>query len=186
MPDLDGAPFLAIFCFFFAIVLVRTQATYWIARLVVAQTVGRPAPRSRALARAQAWSQSPAAARGIAALNRWGVLAVPLSFFTVGFKTVVNAAAGLTQMPFRRYLPAMLVGCIIHSTIYATVGWAAWEAALAAAAGSPWGIAALVALLLAAVATVAWARRRTARRRSARLQASVAEALAGPSQAPQA
>ena len=169
MPDLDGAPFVAIFCFFFAIVFVRTQATYWLARLVVVQTVGRTAPRNRVLARAHTWSQSPAAARGIAALNRWGVLAVPLSFFTVGFKTVVNAAAGLTQMPVRRYLPAMLVGCVIHATIYATVGWAAWEAALAAAAGSPWGVAALVALLLAVGAGVWWARRRravTALRRS--------------------
>lgn len=160
MPDLDGAPFVAIFGFFFTIVFVRTQATYWLARLVVVQTVARTAPRNRALARAQAWSLSPAAARGTAALNRWGVLAVPLSFFTVGFKTIVNAAAGLTQMPVRRYLPAMLLGCVIHSTIYATVGWAAWEAALAAAAGSPWGIAALVALVLAVVLAVWVSRRR--------------------------
>ncbi|SDD10258.1 membrane protein DedA, SNARE-associated domain [Sanguibacter gelidistatuariae] len=166
MPDLDGAPFVAIFCFFFAIVIVRTQATYWLARLVAAQTVGRSAPKNRVLARAQAWSQSPSAARGNTALNRWGVLAVPLSFFTVGFKSVVNAAAGLTQMPFRRYLPAMLLGCMIHATIYATVGWAAWEVALAAAAGSPWGIAVLAALLLATAALITLARRRSARTRA--------------------
>ena len=165
MPDLDGAPFVAIFAFFFAIVLVRTQATYWLGWFVAAQTLSRSAPKSRALARAHAWAQSPSAARGIAALNRWGVVAVPLSFFTVGFKTVVNAAAGLTQMPFRRYLPAMLVGCVIHSTIYATVGWAAWEAALAAAAGSPWGVAVLVGMVLAIVAAAWWARRRSRRRR---------------------
>lgn len=160
MPDLDGAPFVAIFSFFFAIVFVRTQATYWLARLVVVQTVGRAEPRGRLMARAHAWSHSPAAARGITALSRWGVLAVPLSFFTVGLKTIVNASAGLIQMPFRRYLPAMFVGCVIHSTIYATVGWAAWEAALAAAAGSPWGIAALVVLLLSAGGAVWWVRRR--------------------------
>lgn len=162
MPDLDGAPFVAIFCFFFAIVFFRTQATYWLARLVTARTLGRTAPKNRVLARAHTWAQSPSAARGVAAINRWGVLAVPLSFFTVGFKTVVNAAAGLTQMPFRRYLPAMLVGCVIHSTIYATVGWAAWQAALAAAAGSPWGVAALVALVLAIGVAVWWTRRRRA------------------------
>lgn len=165
MPDLDGAPFLAIFGFFFTIVCVRSQATYWLARLVVVQTLGRPAPKNRALARAQVWAQGPSAARGIAALNRWGVLAVTVSFLTVGFKTVVNAAAGMTRMPFGRYLPAMLVGCVIHSTIYATVGWAAWEAALAAAAGSPWGIAVLLGLALAAALALAGARR-SARRRS--------------------
>ena len=164
MLDLDGAPFFAIFGFFFTIVCLRSQATYWIARLVVAQTMGRPAPKNRVLARAQVWSQGPSAARGIAALNRWGALAVTASFLTVGFKTVVNASAGLTRMPFARYLPAMLVGCVIHSTIYATVGWAAWEAALAAAAGSPWGIAVLLGLVLAAALAVA--RRRSARRRS--------------------
>lgn len=166
MPDLDGAPFVAIFCFFFAVVTVRTQATYWLARLVVTQAVGRPDRTHPALVRARAWAQSPSAARGIDALNRWGVVAVPLSFLTVGFKTVVNGAAGLTQMPFRRYLPAMLVGCLVHATIYATVGWAAWEAAVAAGAGSPWGIAALAALLLGAVTLAVVARRRAARRRS--------------------
>ena len=160
MPDLDGAPFVAIFAFFFTIVFVRTQATYWLARLVVIQMVGRTAPRTRTQARLQTWAQGPTAARGVAALNRWGVLAVPLSFFTVGFKTVVNAAAGLTQMPFGRYLPAMLVGSILHSTIYATVGWAAWEAALAAAAGSPYGVAVLVALVVAVGGGVWWTSRR--------------------------
>jgi membrane protein DedA with SNARE-associated domain len=159
VPDLDDAPFVAIFCFFFAVVAVRTQATYWLARLVAAQTIGRPAPRRRLLVRAQAWATGPSAARGIDALNRWGVLAVPLSFCTVGLKTVVNGAAGLTRMPFPRYLPAMLVGCVVHATIYATVGWAAWEATIAAAAASPWAAAALVALLLAVL--VLLLRRRT-------------------------
>jgi membrane protein DedA with SNARE-associated domain len=166
MPDLDGAPFVAIFCFFFAVVTVRTQATYWLARLVVTQAVGRPDRTHPALVRARAWAHSPSAARGVAALNRWGVVAVPLSFFTVGLKTIVNGAAGLIQMPFRRYLPAMLLGCLAHATIYATVGWAAWEAAVAAAAGSPWGIAALALLLVGAVTLVVAARRRAARRRS--------------------
>lgn len=159
MPDLDGAPVVAIFAFFFTVVALRTQATYWLARAVAAQTVSRRASRTRLLLRAQAWAQSPAAARGTAALNRWGVLAVPLSFFTVGFKTLVNGAAGLTRMPFGRYLPAMLVGCVIHATIYATIGWAAWEAALAAAAGSPWGAAVLAGLVLALVAAVVRTRR---------------------------
>ena len=42
MPDaLDGAPFAALFAFFFAVVLVRTQATYWVARLVTVWTLDR-------------------------------------------------------------------------------------------------------------------------------------------------
>ena len=173
MPDLDGAPFLAIFGFFFMIAAVRTQATYWLARLVAVQAVDRPVRRHRVLVRAQTWARGPSAARGISILNRWGVLAVPLSFFTVGFKTVVNGAAGLTRMPFGRYLPAMLLGCTIHATIYATVGWAAWEATLAAAAGSPWGIAAVAALLATAGLTF-WFHRRATRLRRADLPAEPA------------
>lgn len=160
MPDLDGAPVAAIFGFFFTVVFLRTQATYWIARLVVEQTLRRGAPRTAALTRAQRWTQGPGAARGVAAINRWGTLAVPLSFLTVGFKTVVNAAAGLTRMSFARYLPAMLVGCLAHATIYATVGWAAWELALSAAAGSWVGALVLAGIVLAVVAGLLWRGRR--------------------------
>ena len=149
VPDeLAGAPFAAIFAFFFAVAFVRTLVTYWVARFVAGQTIDRTQPQRTVLVRAQTWSRSRAAQRGTAFINRWGVLAVPLSFCAVGTKTIVNAAAGLTRMPFlRRYLPALVVGCLVHATIYATIGWAAWTAALAAATGSPWGAAVLVVLL---------------------------------------
>lgn len=166
MPEqLESAPFLAIFAFFFAVAFVRTQATYWVARLVATQTLERTTPRNRLLAQAQAWSTTPAAQRGVATVNRWGVLAVPLSFCAVGTKTVVNGAAGLTRMPFlSRYLPALVVGCLIHATIYATIGWAAWTAAIAAATGSPWGLAVVLGALALLVAALATALRRRATR----------------------
>ncbi|ACZ21304.1 hypothetical protein Sked_13640 [Sanguibacter keddieii DSM 10542] len=172
MPEqLESAPFVAIFAFFFAVAFVRTQATYWVARVVATQTLERTTPRNRLLAQAQAWSTTPAAQRGVATVNRWGVLAVPLSFCAVGTKTVVNGAAGLTRMPFlTRYLPALVVGCLIHATIYATIGWAAWTAAISAATGSPWGAVALVVLLLLTVLGVlhvARARRRSTAARTA-------------------
>lgn len=55
-------------------------------------------------------------------VNRWGVLAVPMCFFTVGFQTAVIITTGFTKMPLRRWIPAMLVGTFIWGTIYATVG----------------------------------------------------------------
>ncbi|WP_216609891.1 DedA family protein [Cellulosimicrobium protaetiae] len=166
MPDaLDGAPFAALFAFFFAIAFVRTQATYWIARLVTTWTLDRTRPVRPWVARVHAWLSGRSAARGIETVRRWGVLAVPASFLATGTKTVVNAAAGVVRMPFGRYLVAMALGCAIHATIYATVGWAVWTAAFAAATGSPGGVAALVALVLAvAVAVVVAVRRRAARR----------------------
>jgi len=165
VPDaLDGAPFAALFAFFFAIAFVRTQATYWIARLVTTWTLDRTRPVKPWVARVHAWLSGRSAARGIETVRRWGVLAVPVSFLATGTKTVVNAAAGVVRMPFGRYLAAMTLGCAIHATIYATVGWAVWTAAFAAATGSPWGVAALVLLALAvAVGVVVVVRRRAAR-----------------------
>jgi membrane protein DedA with SNARE-associated domain len=165
VPDaLDGAPFAALFAFFFAIAFVRTQATYWIARLVTTWTLDRTRPVKPWVARVHAWLSGRSAARGIETVRRWGVLAVPASFLATGTKTVVNAAAGVVRMPFGRYLAAMTLGCAIHATIYATVGWAVWTAAFAAATGSPWGVAALVLLVLAlVVGVVVTVRRRTVR-----------------------
>ncbi|MCO7272289.1 MULTISPECIES: DedA family protein [Cellulosimicrobium] len=165
MPDaLDGAPFAALFAFFFAIAFVRTQATYWIARLVTTWTLDRTRPVKPWVARVHAWLSGRSAARGIETVRRWGVLAVPVSFLATGTKTVVNAAAGVVRMPFGRYLAAMTLGCAVHATIYATVGWAVWTAAFAAATGSPWGVAALVLLVVGvAVGVVVMVRRRAAR-----------------------
>lgn len=161
MPDqLDGSSVAIIFAFFFAVVLVRTQATYWLARAVATQALTRITPRSRLMTKAQRWSAKDSVQYGMRLINSWGVIAVTLSFFAFGLKTVVNGAAGLTRMPFGRYLPAMLLGCLIHATIYATVGAAAWGAALSALAGSPWGALGL----LAVVAVVVLAGRRVGQR----------------------
>ena len=69
-----------------------------------------------------------------------------MSFLTVGFQTVVNAAAGLIRMPWLRYTVAMLIGCAAWAAIYATVGIAAFEASLALAARSPWALVAVLAV----------------------------------------
>jgi membrane protein DedA with SNARE-associated domain len=94
------------------------------------------------------------------AINRWGAPVVTLSFLTVGFQTVANAAAGLTRMPFLRYLLAMLPGCVAWAFLYATVGLAAVGAAVALAARSPWALLAVV-LVLAALALLWRTRTRT-------------------------
>ncbi|GII98144.1 membrane protein DedA with SNARE-associated domain [Sediminihabitans luteus] len=163
MPSwLDGGPFWALFAFFFVVVLVRTQATYWIARIVTEWSLDRTRPVRPWAARVHTWLASDAAGRGAAAIDRWGLVAVPASFLATGTKTVVNGAAGMLRMPFGRYLAAMLLGCAIHATIYATVGWAAWTAALAAATGSPWGLVAVVVLLALVAALVVRSVRRHA------------------------
>ncbi len=120
MPSwLDGKPFAITFAVLFGIVLLRAQATYWIARGVTAGVLHT---------RWAAKVTGPRTTRAIAALNRWGLPLVTISFLTIGLQTVVNAAAGLIRMPWIRYTIAMLIGCVAWALIYATVGIAAVEA----------------------------------------------------------
>lgn len=149
MPSwLEGRPFAITFIVLFAIVLLRAQATYWAGRGVITGAMHtRVANRlnGRRLTKA------------IAAINRWGLPVVTISFVTVGFQTVVNAAAGLTRMRWGRYTAAMIPGCVAWAAIYATVGLAAITAWLRLDGAARWvviGIVLAVATVLAAAVAV--------------------------------
>ncbi|ACQ80027.1 membrane-associated protein [Beutenbergia cavernae DSM 12333] len=165
---LDGFPFGWVVVALFGIVLLRAQATYWLGRAVAAGVW-----HTRLASRLD----SPGMTRALGFVHRWGPLAVTLSFFTVGFQTMVNAAAGLVRMPWPRYTIAMVPGCIAWAFIYATVGLGAFLAIAAAATGSGWGIAASAVLLAAVVAAVVVTRRR--RRAAARDEVPVETAPRG-------
>ena len=79
-------------------------------------------------------------------INRWGVIAVPLCFLTVGLQTAVIITTGFTKMPLRRWVPAMLLGTFMWACIYTTIGFAI----LAALGLEPW----MFPLALAIVITV--------------------------------
>jgi membrane protein DedA with SNARE-associated domain len=147
----DG-PLAWVWLFFFCVVVLRAQATYWIARVVTTQALSHTRPRSGRRARVHAWLSGDSARGGIDRLQRWGAPAVTLSFLTIGAQTAVNAAAGVLRMPFRRYLLAMLPGCAAWATVWSTIGMSAFYAALAAGLTAWWGVAVAV-LALAAVAT---------------------------------
>ena len=152
MPNwLDGKPFAITFAVLFGIVLLRAQATYWLGRGVTAGALHTPL---------KAKLESPKTTRAIDALNRWGAPLVTVSFLTVGFQTVVNAAAGLIRMPWVRYTIAMLIGCAAWAAIYATVGIAAVEGMLALAAHSPWALAGVLIVVIGVVVAVILVRRR--------------------------
>lgn len=124
------------------IVMCRANATYWVGCAIAAGT-----GRSR-------WAgllDSAAYARARSMAERWGVLAVPLSFATVGVQTCVQLCAGVTRMPLRLYLPAVCVGCLLWAVIYATVGLAVVAAWFSAGGG--WALLG-VALVVAAVVLV--------------------------------
>lgn len=166
----------------FVVVLLRAQATYWLGRAVASTVRSRARRAARGgggdlrhragaglarrwadvAARVERWSHGPGGRRAVALLQRWGPVAVTSSFLTVGVQTAVNAAAGLTRMPFRRYLVAMVPGCLAWAFVYATVGFGALYGAVAVAAGSPWAVSGVVVVLVAVVAVVLRRRRRMA------------------------
>ena len=63
-------------------------------------------------ARAQAWSA------------RWGVLAVPMSFLTVGLQSFIQISTGVARMPLHRYAAATAAGAIAWASVYTTIGMA--------------------------------------------------------------
>lgn len=126
----------------FVIVMLRANGTYWAGRLIVAG--GRLSPRIKR------FLDGPTMARAKEFSARWGALAVPLSFLTIGVQTAVNLSAGALRMPLGRYVPAVTLGCLLWALIYSTIGLAALQALLLALASSYWAVLAL-ALVIAAL-----------------------------------
>ncbi|GAA1995449.1 membrane protein DedA with SNARE-associated domain [Nakamurella flavida] len=155
MPSwLDGRPLPLVFAVLLAIVLARAQLTYWLGR-------GALVGLSR---RFPTLLTGPRTTRATALIRRFGAPVVTVSFLTIGFQTVANAAAGLVRMPFGRYCLAMVPGCIAWAALYATVGLAVVQTAVALAATSPWAVAGVAVAVLAVLGVLGL--RRTRRRRS--------------------
>ncbi len=141
-PTTWDAPLAVVVLALFVIVMLRANGTYWLGRALAAG-----ARRSR-------WEkvlESRHYATGARWLNRWGAPAVSLSFLTIGIQTMVNLAAGVAQMPLRRYLPAVIVGCVMWAFLYGTVGFIGWVAVGALWDRSPALTVALLALAAAGI-----------------------------------
>ncbi|MGH1564655.1 DedA family protein [Mumia sp. DW29H23] len=159
--DRPEGPAAEVWLFFFVVVFLRAQATYWIARVATSQVIDHTHPVTGWRARVHGWLSGDSTARGIEVLRRWGAWAVPFSFLTVGLQTVVNAGAGVIRMPYVRYLLAMLPGCAAWALVWTTVGMSAFYAALAAGLTTGWGIAlGVLAIVLVAAGVAVWRRRR--------------------------
>lgn len=159
-------PFAVAFALLWLVAMLRGQATYWLARgatrgAIRATGSGEDGWRSRM----HDWLDGDAQRRGRRVLERWGLPVVPLAYLTVGFQTVVLAAAGALRIDWTRFTLAQVPGAAAWAAIYATIGFAAWRALLGQAASSP--VARAVAAL-AVVAGASWLARRLARRASRR------------------
>ena len=120
MDRIAEQPFAVAFSTLFVIVMLRANATYWL---------GRGALRGGRLSRRFAHRlEGPTMQHAQRLSARYGVIAVPLSFLTVGVQTAINFSAGFTVMPMRRYLPAVTIGCVLWALLYSTVGMVGWAA----------------------------------------------------------
>src|SRR5690625_5659230 len=95
LPIVGGVAFL------YLLILLRAGGTY---------ALGRGARKAANRGKVAAWLESERVERASRIINKWGAPVVAFSFLTVGFQTAANAAAGLTGMSLKRYLPALAVG----------------------------------------------------------------------------
>lgn len=182
MPDfLTGVPFWLAFVALFLGAMARGQAVYWVGRVATEQTLRRIRPTEGWRRRAHDWLAAGGADPGVRALRRWGLVMVPLSYLTVGFQSMVQAGAGILRIETWKYTLAQIPGALAWATIYTTIGFAAWEAVMAAAAGSPLGLAVILAVVVAIVVAVALMRRRRAAEEAEAAEPEPATTLGGSS-----
>lgn len=147
---LRSQPFPLAVAALFVIVFFRAQGTYWAGRLISTAALRRGEEHTWR-GRARAWLANEEGP-GMRAIRQLGWVVLPLCFLTVGLQTAVLASAGALRWHWGRFSLAILPGAAAWAVIYATIGLAIWSAAVAAAAGSQWGIVGILAALAATVA----------------------------------
>ncbi|OLO50970.1 hypothetical protein BKH30_09060 [Actinomyces oris] len=139
---IHSLPYPWVFLFFWCLAMMRSHTMYWIGRGITAGTARTrwvSLLASPVYARAQAWSA------------RWGVLAVPVSFLTVGIQSVIQLSAGVSRMPVRRYVAATAAGAIAWAAVYTTIGMAILTAWLTGPTGRLVSLLMVTALALVVV-----------------------------------
>ena len=148
-------PFEVALLFMWVVGIVRTSIVYALGALA--------AEGGSRLARIRNAMNSPLYRKARAFINRWGVIAVPLCFLTVGLQTAVIITTGFTKMPLRRWVPAMLVGTFMWACIYTTIGFAI----LAALGLEPWMFPLALAIVITVLVIVTQLRERRINREAA-------------------
>ncbi len=111
-------PYPLALAILFLVILLRANATYWL---------GRAANAGANRTRLQRMLESAGYRRARELVVRWGAPVITFSFLTIGLQTLINLAAGVIRMPYRRYLPAMLIGGVLWAFLYGTFGFVSFE-----------------------------------------------------------
>ena len=148
----DALPIEVALAFMWVVGIVRTSIVYALGALA--------AEGGARLDRIRKAMDSPLYRKARRLINRWGVIAVPLCFLTVGLQTAVIITTGFTKMPLRRWVPAMLVGTFMWACIYTTIGFAI----LAALGLEPWMFPLALAIVITVLVIVTQLRERRTNR----------------------
>ena len=151
----DTLPIEVALAFMWVVGIVRTSIVYALG--VLAAEGGARLDRIRKA------MDSPLDRKARCLINRWGVIAVPLCYLTVGLQTAVIITTGFTKMPLRRWVPAMLVGTFMWACIYTTIGFAI----LAALGLEPWMFPLALAIVITVLVIVTQLRERRINRETA-------------------
>lgn len=151
----DALPIEVALAFMWVVGIVRTSIVYALGALA--------AEGGARLDRIRKAMDSPLYRKARRLINRWGVIAVPLCFLTVGLQTAVIITTGFTKMPLRRWVPAMLVGTFMWACIYTTIGFAI----LAALGLEPWMFPLALAIVITVLVVVTQLRERRINRETA-------------------
>jgi membrane protein DedA with SNARE-associated domain len=117
---LQGLPVWLVFTVLALGAYARGNATYW---------VGRGARSGSEHTKWKRYAETPAIKAAERWVRRMGPPLVSIGFLTVGVQSAINFSAGLLRMPQRTFQPAVIIGALLWSTLYTTVGFAVIEAA---------------------------------------------------------
>lgn len=142
VPDfIAQGPFIWIAAFLSVVVFFRSQGTYWLARLVTTGFLSSAKHSHRRwVIRLRKWVEGASVRRGMDAVDRWGLIIIPLSFLTIGFQTVVHAGSGVLRLRWPVYTGVAVPGYIAWGTLYASIGVGLFKTGHALAAGKTWAL----------------------------------------------
>lgn len=167
VPDfIAQSSFIWIALFLSVVVFFRSQGTYWIARLVTTGFLSSAQHSQRPwVIRLRRWLEGASVQRGMDAVDRWGLIVIPLSFLTIGFQTVVHAGSGVLRLRWPVYTAVAVPGYVAWGMLYAAIGVGLFKTGHALAAGKTWALTASTVFVIMLSIFVIMHRTRVARER---------------------
>ncbi|EEH63966.1 hypothetical protein HMPREF0044_0985 [Gleimia coleocanis DSM 15436] len=145
-------PFPILVIFLAIVVCFRSQGTYWLARLITTGVIKTSESTTKPwLRKIGKWLEGASVQQGVDIIDRWGLIAIPLSFLTIGIQTIIHAGAGVLRLRWWLYTLVAVPGYFAWGFLYATVTLSILKTGQAAVLGKTWAILLTLGIVLIAV-----------------------------------